>query len=186
MPNPIIYRKIVTKIIVAQTSTKSGGTFANVDESGGVAWTTPSNASASDDVRTTSLMGAVDHTDYCKATNFGFTIPTQGVIDGIVVEVERRGTQATVVGITDKFIYLVKGGIDGGGTNNADIVTVWPTSDTYKTYGTSTDLWGQTWIPEDINASNFGCEVSALNVGWDIGDETASIDHIRITIYYRA
>ena len=57
-----------------------------------------------------------------------------------------------------------------------------PLSDTYISYGSSTDLWGETWANTDINDIDFGVVLS-LNMG---ARTTAFIDHIRITVSYTA
>ena len=118
--------------------------------------------------------GATTH--YLKATNFGFTIPGGSVIDGIVVEVERKENSSSVC--KDSRIRIVKGG--SVGSTDKSSVTEWPTTDTYKTYGGAADLWGETWSSTDINDSTFGFALSALGVGFG----TAQVDHIRITVYY--
>ena len=52
-------------------------------------------------------------------------------------------------------------------------------------YGTTSDLWGTTWTPADINASNFGVALSANSSGTG-ATRTASVDYIQITVTYTA
>src|SRR5207253_2853021 len=61
--------------------------------------------------------------------------------------------------------------------------TYWGTSDAYKTYGASGDMWGTTLTPSDVNASNFGLRLVAKNLHAST-TATGSVDHMEITIYY--
>jgi len=67
------------------------------------------------------------------------------------------------------------------GSNYAQGTTPWPTADSYATYGGSTDLWGTTWTPAQINNPNFGVLFSAIHQSG-----TLQVDHIRITVYTTA
>jgi hypothetical protein len=160
------------------------GTTANDTTVGTVAWTNTANVQSSDNTYATASLGNSATSNYIKATNFGFSLPSTATIVGIVVEVERHASAATRV--YDNSIRLVKGGTIGGndkGTGTGG--TAWANGDpnTYVTYGSSSDLWGLAWTYSDINASTFGVVVSAIrnNLGANI---TASVDHIRITVHY--
>ena len=63
------------------------GTITNVAY-GTQAWANPSNAGSSNDSYATRTLSGVS--DYLRATNFGFAIPSGATIDGILVEVEKR------------------------------------------------------------------------------------------------
>jgi hypothetical protein len=154
----------------------SGGTFATDSLLGVVDWTGASNASISDGSYATSglLLGQISR--YLKVTNFGFTIPLDATITGVTVNVERSTT--TLNATHDNSVRLVKNG-DVSGDNKAT-VTQWPTSDAITSYGSSTDLWGLSLTPADINSSDFGVVISA--VADLLG--TAQIDHVTITIDY--
>lgn len=142
-----------------------------------VGWSNVSNAGASDNAYATASLSPTTQSHYLKATNFGFSIPAGAAISGIVVEVERKESGAGVA--QDNRVRIVKGGTIG--TTDKASASEWPTSDAYATYGSDIDLWGETWTVDDINASNFGVAVSALGL---TNSGTASIDHIRITVYY--
>ena len=86
-----------------------------------------------------------------KVTNFGFNIPTSATINGIIAQVNKFADNTYY----DSNITLVKGGVQAG-TNKASVYS-WPANSlSPETYGSSTDLWGTTWSPADINNSNFG------------------------------
>ncbi|MBL0336185.1 MAG: T9SS type A sorting domain-containing protein [Chitinophagaceae bacterium] len=85
--------------------------------------------------------------------------------------------------ISDNVVKLVKGGSIGG-TNHASGAS-WTSSDSYFTYGSSSDLWGLTWTPADVNGAGFGVAVSATtSTGLVSLLLSAQVDHIRITVYY--
>lgn len=156
------------------------GTLVSDSSIGAVAWSNPGNAAASDDSWATAVIGAaVTPSEYLKATNFGFAIPTGATIDGISVSVERSATQANRV--ADNAVRIVKGGSIGS-TDKADGATPWPTSDGAANYGGAADLWGETWAYSDINNSGFGVAISAASTG--SGTRTARIDLVTITVTY--
>lgn len=151
---------------------------ANSSPGGGDAsWTNPANAYASDNAYMTAdggFTGAL--TDPQRFTGFGFTIPAGATINGITVEVERKGLGT----VTDAVVRLLKAGVEAG-TSLASGVS-WPPTDAYATYGGAANLWGTTWTAAQVNAANFGVSLSA-NV--DVS-ATASVDHVRVTITYTA
>jgi len=156
---------------------------ADSSSGGSVTWTNPTNVYTNDNVLyATASGGGGATTYYLNATGFGFSIPTGVTINGIVVEVDRKSSDSgPVKNIVDYRVRIVKGG-NVGATTREDTSTKWPTSDAYATYGTQTDLWGDSWAGSDINNVNFGVAIAATLNGSQ--SRTASIDHIRITVYY--
>lgn len=59
--------------------------------------------------------------------------------------------------VFDNAVKLVKGGTISG--NNNFSTAEWPASLTYSSYGSSSDMWGLTFSPSDINSSNFGAVI---------------------------
>lgn len=159
----------------------SASTSANVSLSGSSAtWSNPGNALSSDNsYASSSLSTNGDFTDYLQLTNFGFSIGASNTIVGIEVEIEKFGDK-----IKDNQVRIVKGGSIGT-TDQSDNAN-WSNTDTdsYTLYGASNDLWGETWTPSDINASDFGVAISAIRVGGGGGAAVPNIDHIRITVYF--
>ena len=171
---------------MSSSGPNSPGTLADDSAVGGVVWSTPSNAAASDDSRATAnLTGASGNTHYLKATNFGFSV--SGTIDGILVEIERSanvnsGTREA----HDSIVKLVVGGSVVG--SNKATATAYPTTDAYASYGGAADLWGLTPADTDINGSTFGVVLSTT-YGTGVSPKAAvqaRVDHIRITITYTA
>ena len=125
-------------------------------------------------VLTNGATTATSH--YLKSTNFGFSIPTNSTILGIKAEIEKK-QDATTSDTYDSAVKIIKADGSIGTTNKAD-ANEWSTTESYTTYGSTTDLWGETWTAENINDADFGVALSAT------GNGIASVDHVRITIYY--
>ena len=102
------------------TDWTSPGTVVSDDSVGTIAWSDPSNATASDN----SYADAFYDSEYAY-----------GLVDYVVKLVDESGD---VVG------------------NNKATDTNLDTSDTYRIYGGSDDLWGGTWSDTDVNDSDFG------------------------------
>lgn len=155
------------------------GTVADDATVGSVSWSNPTNAKT-------------NNGQYATAS-FGFTS-----------------------NVVDSEVKIVKADGSIGSTNKADTGTDWSLSnDVVASYGANNDLWGETWTAADINDSDFGAVIAAnsggtithylkaTNLGFSIPtgaqvsgikveiekarDSTkASIDFIRITVYYLA
>ncbi len=174
---------------------KNGTSFASDSGNGGTkSWSNPGNAQFSDNLYATASWTTADppegspiperaRTHWLKATGFGFTIPSGSTINGIVVEIEKRRDDGLVT-VYSEDVRVVKGGVVAG-TQHGNAGS-WGTSDAYTTYGSSTDLWGLTWTPADINASNFGVvlAIDAESTGAFPGTYYALVDNIRITVYF--
>lgn len=146
--------------------------------SGNIHWLIPTNIYLSDNNHAYKRHYEMDITHYLRATTFGFSIPDGAIIDGIEARFERKA--AAALHIEDYSLRIVKAGSEQG--DNKASAIVWPTTDTYKTYGGAADKWGLTWTVAQINAANFGVSISAVN--WEETSCTAYIDHVQIRIYY--
>jgi hypothetical protein len=156
----------------------------DITDGGDTGWFGGSNITSSDDSRANSNINSLNvTTHYLKATGFGFSIPAGAVINGIKVEWEKMdntlsGTPAT----KDNASRIVKGGSIGS-TDRSDS-NIWSRTESFVSYGSSSDLWGETWTADDINSSTFG---AALSVTYDSGLDTggaAAVDSVRITVTY--
>jgi len=142
---------------------------------GSLSWSNPGNAVSSDnsDALATAESG---NTKYLKATDFSMSIPGGATIDGIVVEVEKASQE----GCVDARARIVKGGAIG--STDRSLVGNWPASDTFRTHGGTSDLWGESWSSSDFG-SDFGFAIAAT-INGDPG--AAIVDSIRITVHYTA
>jgi hypothetical protein len=83
--------------------------------------------------------------------------------------------------IEDYDVFLLKAGAASGSDKAS--TTDWTTSDSDRTYGNSTDLWGTTWTEAQVEASNFGIRLKVRNL--TTSSRTASVDHVEIRVYYQ-
>lgn len=168
--------------------TRSCGTGASVSTGfGATVWDNPGNITASDNSYCTATFNAGmggGGFDYLKATNFGFSIDSGATIDGIEVIIERKDAGGS---ITDSEIKILNGdGSAGVGSSNKSGGAAWPTSDASTTFGGSSDTWSETWTPAKVNSSDFGVYIRCTS-GAGFGEsDTASVDHVQITVHYTA
>ena len=171
-----------TTIYGASTSTPAtnAGTGASVTGVGTVAWSNPNRITADDTLYATAALNNAT-SQYLQGTNYGFAIPANATINGIVVTIGRfENTTGSGNDVRDNVVRLIKGGAVTG-DNKADTVTEWPTgTSSFATYGTNSDLWGTTWTPAEINASDFGVALSANSTN----SRTASVDYMQIGVTY--
>jgi hypothetical protein len=145
---------------MANTAATKPGTVVDSNAVGTLTWANPSNAIESDNAYAATSDPGVGtyYSHYLKATNFGFAIPAGATINGIVVTYEKQYVNAGVV--YDNEIRIVKADGAIGTTNKAATATVWPSTDASNSYGSSTDLWGETWDADKINDIDFGVVLS--------------------------
>jgi len=120
-----------------------------------------------------------------KNTGFGFNIPTNATIQGIVIEINRHASQNLSNRYRkDNVVRLLKSGAVIG-DNKAYLDRKWE-SNAYNVipYGNDHDLWGTTWTPSEINDANFGVNVQPIGTDTSGNTVSADIDFIRIIVYY--
>lgn len=180
--NTIVHTTDTFIVSLLSSGPNSPGTGANDSAVGTIVWNNPGNILTSNNSSADANDLNPGITNYLKATNFGFSIPSNATVRGIKVDVERRASGNGVNFVQDERVSIVKSNGTVGSTNKGDTVTKWPTSDTYVSYGGDDDLWGETWAYSDINDVDFGVVLSAeLTQDTTV---TAFVDHIRITVYY--
>ncbi len=164
----------------------SPGTMADDSAVGTIIWSNVNNAKIDDSSYADASITSATATHYLKATNFSFSIPTGATIDGITVDILKRGAGPPIKDpANDSEVKIVKA--DGSiGTTNKAIVTNWPTGTNERTdtYGSSTDLWDETWTAENINDTDFGVVISADRTIASEGNPDPKVDLITITINY--
>lgn len=159
---------------------RAPGTTANVAHGAG-SWSNVSNVAAEDGSLasiTLSPSGATIETDYLFATNYGFSLPTEAVILGLLIEAK---ASANVTGSPGLSTLL---GVTKSGTTVVNSTAVFPPgSPGWVTFGGATDLLGTTWTPAEVNASGFGAFF--LGVASGSGTVTWAVDQIRVTVYWK-
>lgn len=162
---------------------RAPGTVADDAGTGTLAWTNVGNAKSSDGfyatVKVPSLSTATSH--YLKATNFGYTVPSEETIVGIQASIERRESNLILGEVTDSRVRIVKGGAIQA-TGDKSTGARWPTADTVAHFG-GEDLWGNTWTPADVNNSGFGVAISPL-LKSSGGAREAFVDEIELVVFW--
>jgi hypothetical protein len=159
---------------VVATAATPPGTAAD----SGASWANPNNIKLNDGVFATATVGSTP-SSLLEGTNFGFSIPATATIIGIQVDIKGFETHSGLISVNpDCSIQLFKAGVLVG---NVEFFTA-PTANAFFGFGSSSDLWGSTWTPADINNANFGAAfqargLAAHNYSW-------SIDYMQITIFY--
>ena len=165
------------------TPATNAGTGINVSVVGSADWANPGFIIADDtSYASASLTGSVLSSGYLEGNNYGFAIPVDATINGIVVTIGRHesGTRPDYIDVRDSTVKLLKAGVLIG-NNKAATGTEWPTdAATPAIYGTTADLWGTTWTPAEINANNFGVALSVVSGV----NRIAYVDYMKISVTY--
>ncbi|MBI5944540.1 MAG: right-handed parallel beta-helix repeat-containing protein [Chloroflexi bacterium] len=165
------------------TPSTNAGTGSNVTQAGTADWANPGFITADDtSYASATLSGSILSSGYLEGTNYGFTIPENAVIQGIMVTIGRHesGIRQDYIDVRDSTVKLMKAGTIIG-NNKAAAGTEWPTATASPAiYGTTADLWGTTWTPAEINASNFGVALSVISGV----NRIAYVDYMQISVTY--
>ena len=141
-------------------------------------WTNPNDVISSNDVyATAALTGGFGpaFSDPLRTAGFGYAIGGTDTVFGIKVEIEVKSSAVDVASFTQ--IQLCKAGTPVGSSKTSDPIS---TTESYITFGSSSDLWGTTWTPAEVNDANFGVQfVGMVDAGTSA---TISVDHVRITV----
>ena len=146
-------------------------------------WNNPDRAESSNNSHARSRIGDNQETDALVCDQYGFSIPANAVILGIVVSVERRTSDVTFVAPTQDFLMRV---MKAGVVEAADrsTATAYTLADVVEDHGGAADLWGTVWTPADINDPGFGARFMAQKAGGQGGNVDVDVDHIGITVHY--
>jgi len=150
-------------------------------------WFNPGNIKFAEDNLSATTSSHFDVlSNYLKGSNFGFNIPAGAAITGILFEIRMFDSSQWNAsgGCSDSIVSMVKGGsVQGANRAGHALATNGPR---WESYGGSTDLWGLTWTPSDVNDQNFGGVLQVHLQGASGSGQQAgcSVDAFRITIYY--
>jgi len=161
---------------MASTGFTICGTGANNTDVGTEAWASPGNITADDGSNASGAAAAKnEQMNYLVGSNFGFAIPAGSTIDGI----EARLQASDVVSQADiTHVIIYKDDSTPGNDLEAGTTGVTSTPTNYD-YGSSSELWGLTWTPAEINSANFQLRIS-MNAG--LGDP--AVDFLAVNIHY--
>jgi hypothetical protein len=159
---------------IAENASLPKGIFEELDLQ---AWSNPSNAKTSNDSRATVALenGGKNYSRTLEFTELGFAIPGDATITGIAVDAEGSKSGS---GSARLQLHLLKAGSEVGSEHKSLLPHE---TDAVLTSGSSTDLWGSTWTPSDINHKEFGVDLFALIL---FGATTARVDDLRVRVYY--
>jgi hypothetical protein len=156
----------------------------NPSAASGTGWSGSGAGIESNSLFTSQTITAGDSgtTNELVGTTFGFSIPTNATIVGIVFTLARKVTSISnfIVETTD--VNLLKAGVAAGSTLGPG--SSWVVATTDETWGTSTSLWGTTWTPAQVNAVGFGAEITVNYGNEGAVSRTLSVQNYRLTVYY--
>lgn len=170
------------------TGATSPSTITNNTLTGSLSWSNLSNALTSNGAYAScgTLLGVLGsaQTNYITAWNYGFMIPTTATVCGIEVRIQRNAAGLLIgSSISDKKLYLMNAGTPVG--SNYASASGWSGTNATAVYGGNSDLWGTSWTPAQLNATNFGVALSAeMKAGLASLFLTANVDAISVTVYY--
>ncbi|MBI2600715.1 cadherin-like domain-containing protein [Candidatus Daviesbacteria bacterium] len=163
-----------TLFVVSNPTASSNGQNSEI---GTTNWTSTNKVYSNDSQYATATLNN-ETSNYLKARDYNFAIPADAIIIGITVNIDKFCTGASC---KDASVKLIKGGTVSG-DDKADTLTDYPTTDTYKSYGGRSDLWGLIWTPSDINNANFGVAFASRNQTSQ--NRTVNVDHVKVEIAY--
>ena len=136
-------------------------------------WSNASNAYASDDAYASVTSNGQQQDWY----NFGFTVPSGAIIDGIEVYVEGND-QLAANGVAVEVSW------DGGATyTSTGAQQLWPGSgtDVRRAFGGGDDTWGRTWSESELSNSNFRVRLTKIGSSNVVNFD---VDQVRVNVYY--
>lgn len=169
---------VAGKVTISGTTGSSGTTSPR--SASGTSWSNPSYVYSNDNSYATYPLGSAATSNTLTASNFGFSIPSTASITGITVRIYRFASSTNT--LRDATVQLQKSG-SAVGSNYADTGSYWSTSSSSSgSYGGSSDLWGTTWTPADLNASSFGVRLAVKN--YSSSSRTPSVDQVTVSVSY--
>ena len=158
------------------------------DLGGAHPWTNPNNVTSATNFATVTLTNPASGfvlSNFISATNFSFAIPAASTITGIAVTLDIKTNDTSLHADLGDFpnMQLLKAGVPTG-TAKFAINSLNNTVQTF-TLGGPGDLWGSTWVPNDVNQTTFGVRFQADNFDNTGGgfSTTFSVRNVNITIY---
>lgn len=119
---------------------------------------------------------------YLMLESFGFSIPTEATITGYEAIVRHRCPYGSGFQPKDEVVSLIKNGALIG--SNQSTGTLVGTSFEYITYGSSSNLWGTSLTPGDVNSSTFGCAIAYSCLPPYKASSSVIVDYVSLNVYY--
>jgi hypothetical protein len=152
------------------------GAGADDDAVGDVPWELPTHVVAYDgSTATVEGLGPRQQSHYLRTSDHELAVPSSATITGIQVTVYRNGDG----GMVDRSVRIAKRGALVG--TDKGVGTAW-NGESSVVYGSSSDLWGTSWTPADVNDPGFGVALS-VGYGEDSGEGSAYVDAAVIVVF---
>lgn len=139
------------------------------------------NIVSSNNIYSTCDLRENDISNTWGAKDFGFAIPNDAIVDGILFEAECHARVSIGAELYDVWLY------DGAELGSAVISsTVFPASgsETYLPVGGASETFGASLTGVDVNSSTFEMRFRCRSVTGGGASSEANIDHVRVTVYY--
>jgi len=140
-------------------------------------WTNPINAKTADGQNAIVALQPDKPSDRLNVASFGFQIPANATIKGVLVEVIRSSITGTV---QDNNVNLEVAQDERVPPKKVSSTT-WTTATTTARYGALDDTWGVALTPAMINAGIFGFNIGATQPG---RTATANVDEVKMSVRY--
>ena len=161
----------------SETDFQSGSIAENIDKNSNSDFIYTYRALTQDDIYALSQIPQYQYSNWLRITDFNFNLPDNSIINGIEVQIDDWGFFMYAIDC-----YLVLNGNSIGIDKETSTSLKTFDDDTYRTYGSSTDMWNTELIKSDIESSTFGFQISYENKGFLMNN--VAVDHIQIKIYY--
>jgi hypothetical protein len=115
---------------------------------------------------------------YLTVYDFGFAIPSNAVVDGIMLSLIGKSTM--MASVMDCTVVLMKNNVFEG--NNLASGSDWDTTAMVRIYGSMSELWGTTWTPQEVNDVFFGAFIKVYNPSNN--NPSALVDAVTMTVFY--
>jgi hypothetical protein len=145
----------------------------------GVVWSNPANALTANGQYARAVVTDGEQTELLRVTGYGFKIPANVTIKGVVVELKRQGDNKVVDGNIELWL-------DGVASARPKFVASgWPTAIGTHHYGQEVDTWGNDLTPELVGRPGFGTEIWARRrEDAGTGPVPAEVESLLVTIWY--
>lgn len=163
---------------------QTASSIVNDSVSPEVAWSNLPKAQVQDNMYASAVasntVSSFD-TGFLIATGFGMNVPAGATITGIEVQYGAGGVGYPII---EKNVDLVKGGVVQTSTDHSQALTI-NSASTSVTRGGSTDLWGASLTPADVNDPGFGVAIKFTLPSTGTPDyNQADVDYMAVNVYY--
>ena len=114
--------------------------------------------------------------DFLVGRDYGFTISSSATIEGVEVELNDPTISSNSPALD---VYLTKDGTTTVGSALSSALA----GPGWETLGSSTNLWGTTLTPSEVNSSNFGVLLRVRELS-ETSSSAINIDAVRVTVHY--